>query len=318
MRRMMISAAAAAVCCMAQPARAQNVFPTILALPSSTVALSMGGAYPITSVQPDVVFHNPALIRNARGISISHQVYAGESSLTTFATPAATPLSFGVQVLEFGEPVAEFGKPAGVLVGDRSLAVPVSSTARAGEAEGVIAYARTVKGLRLGVAGKWVQHWSGGTSTGDAAFDVGAYANPIDFLSVGIVAQNLGDDRAGAPFDLPRRGQLTIATSSTELGPLDVMATGEMHIVSGGKTGGGIGAELSYWPFNGLTFALRGGARMGTTSLRVVIPGESMILIKQGVPTAGAGVRYKRFTFDYAFESFRGASASHRIGVLIN
>lgn len=311
MRRLTIPAAAAALCCIAQPARAQNVYPAILALPSSTVALSMGGAYPITSAQPDIIFYNPALIRNARGVLLSHQRYAGAGGLTTFATSSPAPISFGVQILDFGEPAA-------ILIGDRSLALPVVSTTRAGEAEGVIAYARTVHGLRLGAAGKWVQHWSGSASTGDAVFDVGAYANPIGFLSVGIVGQNLGDGRAGASFDLPRRGQLVIATDSHEFGPMDVRASGEVHMVRGGKTGGGLGAELSYWPFGGLSFALRGGLRMGTTTLRVVAPDRSMTLIRQGVPTAGAGVRYKKFTFDYAFESFRGIEGSHRVGVVIN
>lgn len=315
MRRHLVSAAASLAFCgtlCAEHAAAQSVYPTILSLPGSTAALSMGGAYPITSASPDVVFYNPALVRGTRGLDMEHQRYAGNSSMTSFATSSTTGLAFGVQVLDQGD-------ATGIVIGgDRSLSPPIASTTRAGEAEGVIAYARTVHGLRLGAAGKWVQDWRSGASTGAASFDVGFTANPLNFLSVAIAGQNLGKTGSTAEFDLPRRAQLLLATDSHEVGPLDVMASGEVHMVRGGKTGGGLGAEVSYWPFNGLTFFVRGGVRMGTTSLRVVVPDRRTTLVKQGAPTAGGGVSYKRFTFEYALETFKGVSASHRFGIHIN
>jgi hypothetical protein len=172
--------------------------------------------------------------------------------------------------------------------------------------------------VRLGVAGKWIQQWRDGMGTGGAAFDVGATANPLGFLAVGLVAQNLGPTGDDAKLDLPRRLQLQLATDSHELGPLDIMASGEVHKVRNGKVGGGIGTEISYWPFNRLTFFARGGLRMGTTSLRVIVPDRSLTIVKQNPPTAGAGVSYKRMTFSYAWDSLAGAADGHRFQVDIN
>jgi hypothetical protein len=270
----------------------------------------MGGAYPITSASPDVLFYNPALVRNARGMQLSQQRYGGSSSLTQFVASSTANITAGVQILDFGV--------NGIMIGDQSLAIPVRSTNRASQVEGVIGYARTIKGLRLGGAAKWVEDYRFGAHTGGASFDVGAYANPADFLSVSLVGENLGEDGDGASFDLPRRIQLGLATDSHELGPLDVMMSGEVHDVKDGKVGGGLGAELSYWPFGGLTFYARGGVRMGTTKLHIVVPDRSLTEVKQQPVTAGGGVSYKRMTFEYAWEPFFGAPDAHRFGLHIN
>jgi hypothetical protein len=272
----------------------------------------MGGAYPIRSAAPDVVFTNPALVGNARGISLSVERYAGDATLTTFAASSTTNITFGVQILGFDD-------PAFPLIGDQSLALAIGTgSSRAGEIAGTIGYSRTVLGVRLGAAGKWIEHWGNAQSTGAPAVDVGVTATPLDFLAVGLTAQNIGDFSADEALRLPFRTQLSLATSSTELGPLDVSASGEAHTVRDGKIGGGLGAQLSYWPFNGLTFYARGGARMGTTTLRIIGLGSSAVIVKQGIPTAGAGLTYKRFRFEYALDTFRGASDAHRFQVNIN
>src|SRR3954471_1629341 len=105
MRRHSLAAAcvlASASILMPHPVNAQSAFPVILTLPGSAAALSMGGAYPVSSAGPDIVFYNPALVRNARGMMLSHERFGSESSLTSFAATSTTNITIGVQVLDYG------------------------------------------------------------------------------------------------------------------------------------------------------------------------------------------------------------------------
>jgi hypothetical protein len=311
---------AAALCCTVQAAgtlHAQTVIdgrtaPIILTLPGSTAAIAMGGAYPLTSARSDIVFYNPAMARGANGLLFSHERYGDAASLTSFVTGSTTNLTFGVQILDYR---TESGSAA--TLDERQLSR--GGNLRAGEAEGVVGYARTIHGLRLGAAAKWVQHWSEGEGDGMAAFDVGFTMNPISGISLGLAVQNLGGENLvnGLAYELPRREALMVATDSHELGPLDVEASGEIHMVREDDLAGGLGVELSYWPFQGLTFIARGGARFGNDEL--ILAGRDVNpILKHDIPTAGAGVTYKRFTLEYAWEPFSGAPDAHRFSVRIN
>ena len=286
--------------------------PVILSLPGSTVAASMGGAYPLASLRSDVVFYNPALARGASGHVLSHARYGDAASLSSFVTGTSLNLTFGVQVLDYGVNIAA------APVTDE-LELPAGGLFRGGEVEGIVGYARTFKGFRLGGAAKWVQQWYGNNTEGTAAFDAGITANVLGELIASLAVHNFGNGPvvSGTDFDLPRREQLIVSTRSHELGPLDLEASGELHMTREDDLAGGLGLEVSYWPFGGLTFAGRAGARLGNKSL--TLPGRiESPTVEHAVPTAGAGVQYKRFTFDYAWEPFKGAKDGHRLGLRVN
>jgi hypothetical protein len=286
--------------------------PVILSLPVSTAAVSMGGAYPLMSAHSDIVFYNPARARSTNGPLLTHVRYGDAANLTSFVAGTALNLTFGVQVLDYGTN----GASAAAALDEREL--PVGGDLRAGEFEGVLGYATTIYGVRVGGAAKWVQHWSDSDGDGIAAFDVGVTTNnPLRGLSVGFAVQNIGDDVVadGSEYHLPRRESLMLATTSHELSILDFEVSGELHTIREKNLGGGLGIELSYWPFSGLTFMGRGGARFGNDPL--AIPGRSEA-VKHSVPTAGAGIAYKHFTLDYAWEPFAGAADAHHFTLRVN
>ncbi|MEO5511551.1 MAG: hypothetical protein ABIV28_02205 [Longimicrobiales bacterium] len=262
----------------------------ILRLAASTRAAAMAGAYPIDGVDADVVFYNPALGVGA-GVTTSYQRFGGESNLFSLATSAA-----------------------GVMFGVRALDIALSPAA--GELEGVAGYARTIKGLRLGVAAKWVRQVSGGQSKGIGALDAGVTASPIDWITLALAVQNIGGafEINSTTYDLPRTFQLLATTDTKDLGPIDVMMTAHATSVRHEDLRGGIGVQASYWPFNGLKFYGRGGVRIGRSTL----PAGVLSNGRESAGTAGAGITYRRTTFDYAWVPISGAPDSHRFGIRLN
>ena len=76
---------------------------------------------------------------------------------------------------------------------------------------------------------------------------------------------------------------------------------------------GALGADMSYWPFTGLTFAARAGVRFGTESFDLF----PAVVVEESTFTAGGGVTWQRVTLDYAWEPFQNAGDAHRIGLRI-
>jgi hypothetical protein len=280
--------------------------PLILRLPASTRALSQGGAYPVTSPDADVIFYNPQLLSVARGFSLSAQRYGGDATLTTFAATLDANFGFGVQVLDYELPL-------GALRGSHVLLSDGGGPARS-QAVAAVGYARTIKGVRLGIAGKWAQFWDDGVSDGVAALDVGSAINPISWLRVALAVQNIGNgfESGGIDYDLPLQASLNVSQQSRVVGPLDVALAGRLAGGPDVDLNGGLGVDISYWPFNGLTFSVRGGGRFGGDA---VVRGTRVV--EEGPVTAGAGVAFRRVTFDYAWESFSDAADAHRIGFRI-
>jgi hypothetical protein len=288
--------------------------PPILQLPGSTRALALGGAYIIAGADPDAIFFNPVLLQNARGVSIAAQRYGSASTLTSLAFTTDVGLGVGVRILDYAPTRASDPLDFGSAVGLSERGFNDS-----GEALGVVGYMRTVKKIRLGVAGKWVQHWGIDESEGVAAFDIGSTINPFNWLSVALAVQDIGGSihLGNVKHDIDTRALLLVSTRTKVVGILDVALAARLQAGEDTDPAGGLGLEASYWPFSGLTFFARAGARFGTRELSGVSPTGGFEEIKESNFTGGAGVSYGRVSFDYAFEPFRGAADSHRVGIRV-
>ena len=288
--------------------------PPILQLPGSTRALALGGAYPIGGADPDAIFFNPVLLQNARGVSIAAQRYGSASTLTSLSFTTDLGLGVGVRILDYApsrsDDPMDFGSPIGL--SERGFN-------DSGEALGVIGYMRTIKKIRLGVAAKWVQHWGRDESEGVAAFDIGSTINPFPWLSVALAVQDIGGSIhfGNVKHDIDTRALLLVSTRTKVVGILDVGLAGRLMADEDGDPSGGLGLETSYWPFSGLTFYARAGARFGTRELSGSSPTGGVEEIKESSFTGGGGVAYGRLSFDYAWEPFSGAADSHRIGLRV-
>ncbi len=288
--------------------------PPILQLVGSTRALGLGGAYVIGGADPDAIFFNPVLLQNPRGVSMAVQRYGSSSTLGSVAFTTDVGLGVGVRVLDYtagpARGLQQFGSPL-ALGAKRAFSA-------AGEVEGVLGYTRTVKKIRLGVAGKWVQHYGAGVGGGAPAFDIGSTINPFNWLSVALSVQDIGSgiDVSGVTHEFDTRALLLVSTRSKVVGPLDLLLAGRLSAGEGDDPLGAVGIEASYFPFGGLTFFARAGGRFGTRTLGHNALGVSED-IEESAFTAGAGVSYNRVSLDYAWEPFSGAADAHRIGVRV-
>jgi hypothetical protein len=287
--------------------------PIVLRLPGSARALAMGGAYPGFGPDADAIFYNPALLQSVTGLSTAAQLYGSSSRLYTFSGANGTGFGVGVQFLDyqvFG-PGSSIGSPFG-LSDDAG-----SGTAGQGEFNATLGYMRPFFGrLRVGVAAKWARHLGDDESAGIAAFDLGSSYNPFNWLNLSLSVQNVAGSLKldATEYDPPTRVALHATTRTTTMGPLDLSLAGRVNGGPDEDVSGGLGAEVSYWPFSGLTFALRGGARIGTgkyDALHLAEPIEEMPF------TLGGGVSWGRVSLDYALDPYRNAADAHRIGLRV-
>src|SRR5262245_45528155 len=220
--------------------------PPILQIPGSTRSLALGGTYIISSADPDGIFYNPVLLQSARGVSLAAQWYGSASTLTSLSFTTDVGLGVGVRILDYAptrsvDPV-DFGSVAGL--SERGFN-------DSGEALGVVGYARTVWKLRLGAAGRWVQHWGNDESDGVAAFDVGGAVNPFNWLNVALSVQDIGGSITfgNREHDIDTRALLLVSTRTKVVGPLDLAVAGRFSAGEGPDPDGAFGLEASYWPF---------------------------------------------------------------------
>lgn len=304
MRTLRIAALLTALCGSVQ-AQTRGPGPILLLLPGSTRALAMGETYLTMAADPEAIFINPALLQNARGIAGSLQRYGSASTLSSLTTATDVGFGFGVQILEYAPviitAVEEIGSPYGL---------SERGPAAAGEVVASIGYMRTFfEKVRLGVAGKWAQHWGAGFSEGVPALDIGTTVNPFNWLGLALGVQNLGGNLevGQLEYDLPTRYTVYASTRSRAVGPLDVSLAARAGLNENENLTGGLGAEVGYWPFSGLNFYARAGGRFG----RIGTAGE----VEQSRITAGGGMTFRRVSLDYAWEPFSEAADAHRIGL---
>ena len=130
---------------LASSVRAQ----TVLQLPASTRALGVGDAF-VAGRGSDMIFYNPAMLALQPGLSASMQRYGDASTLGALSsTFSSGPLAAGAgaQLLDYGAETAS-GTRAGNL-GERG---DVSAASLAAS----LALASQVKGVRIGVAAKYI------------------------------------------------------------------------------------------------------------------------------------------------------------------
>ncbi len=272
--------AIAGVATAAQVGLAQSV----LRLPSSTRALGMGNVG-VAGRDDDVVFYNPAQLAVARGSTLSGERHS--ESLIAGALSSATAFSSG-------------GVGVGALFSrtntyEPQFLIPVTSVV------GTAAIAQVVKGVRVGLAGKYLgeqRQFQYGSRT---MADVGLARGFRQYFTAGLAVQNIGIVGHTGLDPTPTSATLG-ASGSGPLGPYDVMLTTAVsfddHDHRARVAGGG---EIAWSWLNGYSIALRAGGRDP-------VPGSHAF-------TAGAGFVVDRISLDYALETTSGSRAAHRIGL---
>jgi len=284
-------------------ARAENA-PILLRLPAGTRALALGNAG-VAVADPDAVHYNPAQLATGRGIIFGLQGYGGEGVQGSYAhalAAGAGGLGIGVQYLDFAQPCAACVGDVPGSAADLTRDGPLRASALAA----TVGYARQLFGVRVGVAGKYVEQRAGGTRDGLLAADVGVgYA--LGAISVGLAVQNLGPSMRlpGGVYDLPRRISAGAAFSGLPFGPIDLSASAAIAHVADADDGdlvAGGGVEVAWSWLDGHSVAGRVGLKSKTEQ------GDSPL-------TLGAAFTRDRITIEYAFQPLEQVDDSHRIGL---
>jgi hypothetical protein len=272
----------------------------VVELPASTRALGMGNAYALASSDNDAIFYNPGLLDTSRGIGASAAFY---DRATLFTISGAAEwwrggVGLGIQSVSWsaaGTASGAFSRgEAGLSDGG-----PISASETAASA----AYARVIKGFRVGVAGKLIDLRMPGERDVTAAADLGI-ARRLGPVTLGLAAQNLGraPEITGFDLDLPLGVTLGASVPGRPLGPLDVTAAAAVSAGEDERLEASAGLELGYWPISGRTFFARVGFRHVDDSDIEPL-------------TLGAGFAGDRIVIDYAFQNFDDGSPVHRVGL---
>ncbi|HYC51178.1 MAG TPA: hypothetical protein VEB19_08730 [Gemmatimonadaceae bacterium] len=269
---------------------------TVLQLPASTRALGLGNAF-AAGRGSEMIFYNPALLNQQPGLHVSGQRIGDASSLGAISSSfSAGPIAAGVgaQFLDYGAS----GFRAGNLATRGSIAA--SSLAAS------LGVSSQFKGVRVGVAAKFVEERLGLLRDGGAAFDIGL-ARDFPFRStVGLAVQHLGNSLhiVDQRLALPAQTTLGAATSAPPLFTFfDVAATAAVTYRHDGHWVPAGGVEVTYVPLDGWAFTGRVGAR------RVADDFGAKPL------TLGAGIGFDRIGLDYAWHGMDGDVSAHRIGL---
>lgn len=294
--RHVAAVALAALLPAATTAQSRGTLPKALALPASTRAMALGGAYPMGARHSDGLFYNPALLDGSTGIGVDVQQW-GRSSSSSTASAAVAWLGGGVGV---GLQALQLGVVgASVPEGDDHLFSPGATAVS--ERIASVGYARKLFGVEWGVAGKLAEERIGAARSTVALADVGA-ARGLGPLVVGLSVMDLGDRPFGDEGVSPRV-VLGAGGYGRPVGPLDLgLAAAVSH--TQGRTSVGGGVELGYWPISGRTFV----ARLGAQSVR---SGSDASPFTFGFAFWGDDLR-----FEWAYQDFGGGrSGTHRFGI---
>lgn len=285
-------------------AQSTGVAPLVLRLPASTRALGMGDSYPMAS-QPESFWYNPALLHWSRGAGISAERYASGATvgvLSSAMSLGADYVGIGAMHLDFRAQGASYPSASDDALGRIGQRGPVVG----GSTVASVAYARRLRGMRVGIAGKYVEEQLAGARSGVPAADVGIAIAPSQ-LQAGLSIQNLGPDLelAGTRAQLPTRLVAGFSGAGLPIGTFFEMgASASVSALRNGRVIPAGGLELSYFPLEGYAFSGRIGGRA---------PEDR----DQRPVTGGVGMTIDRVTLDYAFESLVGVGSGHRIGVRV-
>lgn len=303
-------AAVAGVCSVALASRVaaqpKGEGPLVLRLPASARFAAMANAA-IASNDADALLYNPGMLSVARGMSASVQRYGAFGTAGSIATVTQA----GIMSVGVGAQFLEWSAPTGQRYDDavRKGATQFADSGGLASASSAftVGVARTVKGLRLGVSGKYADERFGGAHGGAFAVDIGM-TRPMGPGNLGLLVQNLGAGAkvGGTKGVLPRRvgigygGGLFPMWERWDLGAqMQLTLEGDLFVRPAG------GVELGYVPIEGVSIVFRSGLRL---------PRER----DESLVTGGLGVTIDRLSLDYAAEPFRGGRpVSHRIGIRV-
>lgn len=272
--------------------------PILLQLPVTARSMAMGG---LTAATRDVeaVFGNPALVGGANALSVTVGRYASGATtghVATTMTVGMLGLALGAQLLDAPQVLPNAPLRSDVLTDDGSFAASALGAN--------VAASLSWKGFRWGGAARYVEQRTGLSRSNSAAFDLGLSRDFLNgTLSTGFAVQHLGRDlRAGtARVDLPLRVAAAATIGGYPVGKwIDLGAATHLAVREDGELFGSAGGEMTLVPLEGISLALRGGARR--PELRAQRP-----------LTAGVGIQVDRLALDYGWEDMRGKGGAHRV-----
>ena len=297
-----VRVAIATLVVLAGPLAAQDRYaPTVLRLPASPWALALGDAGAAARWTSDVLFYNPSALTLATGVAVSVQRWGSASTAANLSHAVISNgwgIGVGVRYLDYGALTDGVTHPAqlhtrGPLLGS-SLAASFGVS-------------REVKGLRVGVAAKYVEERLPGDRDGFMAIDAGL-GRDIGMFGFGLSVRDIGPSRllGATPYKPPLRVAFGAMFRPRPIAVFfDAGATAEVSVDRDGEIGVAGGGELIWVPLDGWAIALRAGLR---TTERVGDLGARPY-------TAGLGISLDRFSLDYAIDPARGGAVSHRIGL---
>jgi hypothetical protein len=287
---------------VALPAAAQDngYGPLALTLPASTRMLGMGDIG-VAGRDDDVVFYNPAQLTVARGTSFS----LARLTETARGGAMSTVLRFGPGALGFGVDYLEYQlTPASYPITKSDVLDPNADLGTS--ALGVIGYAQTYKGFRLGAAAKYAMDAIDIERFGQAYGDVGIAR---DFFrgqyTMGLAVQHIGASltRGAEKIQPPTTATFGVATAR-QLGPLDGAATAGVSWSQQDDVTVGGGVELGWSWISGYNIAVRGGVHQARQD------GDTEIM-------GGFGFTADRVTLDVAVQRLPGNRAGYQAGIRI-
>ena len=281
-------------------AQRERYAPLVLQLPVSARSMALGGLS-VATRDAEAVFGNPSLVGGSNTLSITGGRYASGASTghaATTMTIGALGVGFGVQFLDAPQRFASSPVRSDVLTDGGAVA--------ASNLAATVAASFSWKGLRWGIGATYAEERSTGVRGGTLAADLGVSKTVFGgAATAGFALQHVGHaislDATGRA--LPARLALGVAGAGHELTKwLDVGASANVALRRDGRVLPAAGGELSYVPYEGITFALRAGGRV--PELRAQRPA-----------TAGVGLTFDRLTLDYGWEDMRGKGGAHRVSV---
>jgi hypothetical protein len=308
-RRVLIAAAHAFASAVAIPlaiplatslaAQTPGRAPAIAELGVGARSVSMGHAFEISSTDPDGIFHHPATLALARGVSLGWYAFPGSAGMIS-ATAAAEWFGGGVGI---GARALSYASPVGDVLPGGEDRVIAGGDHVVGELSASVGWGRSWSGVRLGAVGSLMQRRSGSDRDALGTLDLGI-ALPLGRAVVGLAAQNVtGQLLAGDYGTLtPQSITLGAGASGLPVGPLDLGGAASVGQRADGEVEIGGGVEVAWWPVTGRTF-------LGRFGYRRIPEGTALPW------TAGAGFWGDALRLEYAYQGYRGGERTHRVTV---
>ena len=288
--------------------------PLILLLPSGPRTLAVGNTG-VAGRDDDVIFFNPAQLVIARGFSGSIERY----SATSAGGALSAVTRFNTGGIAIGMRMADYETPTNLYPPNRATmlnAAPGNGTSL----EATVGVGQVIKGVRVGLAGKYIEDNVPAIRASGGALDLGVSKDFFGPYTFALAVQNIGAStdvpcsiavgcvmppggvEPTASIPMPLRTTFGVQTQRA-VRQLDLMATASIWMLRANWVGASGGAELGYSWLDGYSIALRAGARS-------TMPGEAAF-------TAGAGFTMDRLSIDYAAEALTGSRFGQRIGLRV-